>query len=122
MKSFSEIDFDLIKEVLPILKAKKEEVDTKIKNIKKSNPSCSKPIVFDIGINSAFLELYQPDEVRKFYELSAPSPQILTIGEILVGLLGEWDLTPVSNPEERWKKIQSFFRKETQENICNVPY
>lgn len=108
----------VLDEAVRMLKARKAEVEAAISKLRKSSENCAVPVAFDLGVNAAFLEIDQTEEVKNFYKLSNPSPQTLLIGKVIMGLLGKWDLILSGNSSTVWKNIQSYFQSQMGEEIC----
>ena len=120
LKNEGRQDLKVLDEAIKILKAKKAEIDFNISSLKRSYNDYASPVPFDVGVNSAFLEIDEIDEVKNFYKLSNPSPQTLLIGKVVMGLLGKWDLILSGNSSTIWKNIQSYFRTTMDNNICTL--
>jgi hypothetical protein len=120
LKNVGKQDLKVLDEAIRILKAKKVEIESNLTSLKSSCDDYASPVTFDIGVNTAFLEIDGVDEVKNFYKLSNPSPQTLLIGKVVMGLLGKWDLILTGSSSTIWKSIQSYFKMTMGYNICTL--
>ena len=99
-----------------MLKAKREEVNTKLESLKKSSPNYSDPIKLDLETGSAILEVDQAEELKQFYDLKDPSLQTMIIAKVLLLLLGKSDL--IKTDEFTFANIKKYFHEELKDEIC----
>lgn len=112
----NQVKREILSEVCKALKIKGKDIELSIKTLEKLKPKCTVPVIFDIGINSNFLEVSQVEEVKEFYNITNPSPQSLLVVEILIGLLGKWELIQ-DNVEVTWNNIKNYFQEVMKDNI-----
>ena len=110
----------IIEDVIRNLRMKKSEIDSKISMIKKLNIHCTDQVTFDMKENCSFLEEDRNGEIESFYKLSNPSPQTLLVGEVILGLLGRWELININEPMTTWKNIQTYFKSQANQNFCTL--
>jgi len=113
----TEVSTEFLENIKNTLQTKSEEVEEKIKSLKKSHPNSSTPVIFDIGINKSFLEIDQIEESKEFYNLSTPSTQSLLVMITLTGFLGRWELIEQGNPDKTWRNIKNHFSTHIGYNI-----
>ena len=99
-----------------MLKAKREEVNTKLESLKKSSPNYSDPIKLDLETGRAILEVDQAEELKQFYDLKDLSLQTMIIAKVLLLLLGKSDL--IKTDEITFANIKEYFHEEMKDEIC----
>ena len=106
----------IINDIKNKLQIKKEELKSSFKSIE---PNTIKP-TFNIGINENFLLADLSEEVKEFNKLTKISKQNLTVMELLVGLLGKWNV--FESKEDPWASIKNFFNDEVGDEIRKFLY
>ncbi len=122
-KEMQAVDGDLTLDQLARLSVlvggKRDEVAKRQKDFETVNKEASKPIIFEIGLTETFLEVDQGEEVKQFYSIASPSPMILLMAKIVVGLLNRWELINPNDANATWTSIKAYFSEQMKDNISN---
>lgn len=117
MKTETGIPINIANDILEKLKTAKDQIDSRVQELEDNNPDYANPVIFDIGIKDTFLEVEQEEETKQFYALNKLSDQTLLVLELLVGILGKWNLISSDAPEATWSKVKGYFQQEMGDKI-----